>query len=66
MNNTFTQELTVMEHEASWWLSVYEALPDDTFNHASVTPSDFVVSKIKGFSKVFKVLKGCKEVLIIN
>ena len=51
MNSTSTQELILMEQEASWWLSVYDNMPDETFAFADVKPSELVVQKIKGFSK---------------
>ena len=67
MNSTSTQELILMEQEASWWLSVYDNMPDETFAFADVKPSELVVQKIKGFSKAlttFTFLNQTESLLI--
>jgi len=64
----FTQEISLMEQEASWWLSIYENIPDDAFTHAEMRPSELVVQKIKGFSKALTTLAFLNrtESLLIN
>lgn len=67
MNSTSTQELTLMEQEATWWLSVYENIPDEAFANADLKPSELVVQKIKGFSKAlttFTFLNHTESLLI--
>ena len=67
MSSMFTQELKLMEQEASWWLSVYENIPDEAFAHAGMKPSELVVQKIKGFSKAlttFTFLNHTESLLI--
>jgi len=56
MNNTFTQEITLMEQEASWWLAVYENIPDEAFIQVERKPSELVVQKVKGFSKALTTI----------
>ena len=68
MNSMSTQELILMEQEASWWLSVYENIQDEAFTYTEVKPSELVVQKIKGFSKALRTFTflNHSESLLIN
>ncbi|MCG8579081.1 MAG: hypothetical protein MI866_04155 [Bacteroidales bacterium] len=68
MNENFTQDYSSLEEDASYWLSVFDKLPDAVFSNSDKCPRTFIVNKIKAFARAYKpiVVLGKETDFIIN
>ncbi|TRX70456.1 hypothetical protein [Carboxylicivirga sp. M1479] len=67
MNNITTFDLNAREEESSYWLSVFDSLPDTTFTRSDIKAHAFVVSNIKAFARAYHPIDSiCCDGVIIN
>jgi hypothetical protein len=68
MNENFTQDFSSLEEDASYWLSVFDNLPDSVFTNKERSPRTFIVNKLKAFARAYQpiVVLGKETDLIIN
>lgn len=68
MSQITTPDFLANEEEATYWLFIFEQLPDGFGASAQQQPSAFIIDKIKAFAQVYQpiVLMGKDDGFVIN
>lgn len=68
MSNISTFDYLSFEEEASYWLTVFDELPDSSFRSSDNIPNAFLINKVKAFARSYKSvnLLGVEHGIIIN